>query len=557
MKLTHVLYCFTSANQVQNIGDSIETDTSRRSIIQHKPLIKRRRDSIQLDPKDPDSRIVVPVTQKKLDKLLMFYYIKKRYPKLVDHIVDTEAGGLKTNIEGNNASLTVNLNKSISALEELSENRDSTNLPFYVNADTREGPRNIEDDKSQSVVTGEQIETMKAIKSSGHLKDKTIDSIMSNLVDHEVGENEQSRFESMNIDLDDGDSSVGDSSQKRNDSQVGHVNHNNTTIVQENIKKAETDTTPASQTQKLSKFAENFTNHNNEVVKNEATDLSSTNNKESFVKSEEESSNQIEDQNNPLVAAKSLLKDVEDLQQSISKEDEVDGSNNSIKKTSDVSTDCAQVGCITKELVNLFDQTYTEQSSLNENLNGFNKMDYGDSESFVDPTQQRVNTLSDLQREITPRVEGNRNVNFIKEFSNTENAGTNLGESSFNNKKLNLQNKVDLKTNLEDSQTADVSDSSVLHSLAAKKENKDSHQNDKQQNIKNHSLSNPNKDDVEVFPGFFRHKHPQEETGQTRKGGDPYSSIGHNSLRHDHDESSVVANKYYDKSIGRFITIIR
>ena len=88
------------------------------------------------------------------------------------------------------------------------------------------------------------------------------------------------------------------------------------------------------------------------------------------------------------------------------------------------------------------------------------------------------------------------------------------------------------------------------NSQRMKKEQENRNLNDKQQS--NHSQSNPNKDSVEVFPGFFRHKHPQEETGQTRKGGDPYSSIGHNSLRHDHDESSVVANKYYDKSIGKF-----
>ena len=139
----------------------------------------------------------------------------------------------------------------------------------------------------------------------------------------------------------------------------------------------------------------------------------------------------------------------------------------------------------------------------------------------------------------------------MQELSNTERETVkNLGETpQINDNKLNLQNKA----NLKDSQTADVNDISVAsNSQRMKKEQENRNLNDKQQS--NHSQSNPNKDSVEVFPGFFRHKHPQEETGQTRKGGDPYSSIGHNSLRHDHDESSVVANKYYDKSIGKFTT---
>ena len=488
----------------------------------------------------------------------MFYYIKKRYPKLVDHIVGTEAGGLKTNIEGSNASLTVNLNKSINALEELSETRDSASLSSYVHPDTREGPRNIEDDKSQSVVTGEQLEAMKSMKSSGQLKDKTIDSIMSNLVDHEVGENEQSRFESMNIDLDD-DNSIS----------------NNTTTLQNNVQKFEKDSSSNSETEghKLSKFVGNVTNNNNEgggpsdtasktdsiqvsnnhssskFSSNEDTDLSSTNDKQSFVNSGEEFSNQNVDSNNPMVDTKSLLKDVEDLQKTISKEDGIDnGLKNSIKPqtSSDVSNDCEQVGCLTKELLNLFGETFVDPTATqSENINEYSKVENSETESFLNnPTQQN------LQREVTPHLEENKNVNLMKELNTESETVKNLGEApQINDKKLNLQNKA----NSNDSQTADVNDASVApnsQGMSKEQENSNFHQNDKQQS--NHSPSNLNKDYVEVFPGFFRHKHPQEETGQTRKGGDPYSSIGHNSLRHDHDESSVVANKYYDKSIGKF-----
>ena len=184
-------------------------------------------------------------------------------------------------------------------------------------------------------------------------------------------------------------------------------------------------------------------------------------------------------------------------------------------------------------------------ATQSENINEYSKVENSETESFLNnPTQQN------LQREVTPHLEENKNVNLMKELNTESETVKNLGEApQINDKKLNLQKKA----NSNDSQTADVNDASVApnsQGMSKEQENSNFHQNDKQQS--NHSPSNLNKDYVEVFPGFFRHKHPQEETGQTRKGGDPYSSIGHNSLRHDHDESSVVANKYYDKSIGKF-----
>ena len=558
LKLTIFVYL---ANQVQSIGDSIEEDTSRRSIIQHKPFKQnknRRRDSIQLDPKDPDSRIVVPVTQKKLNKLLMFYYIKRRYPKLVDHIVDTETGGLKTNIQGSNASLTVNLNKSISALEELSENPETKNFS-YVHPETREGPQNIEDAKSQSVVTGEQLEAMKAITTTGNLKDKTIDSIMSNLVDHEVGEtkNAQSQFESMNIDLDDGDSTAGNRNEMDDSPQRKHATH----VQYEDSKKVsldqdKTDSKPFSEDYNNS---ENVTASHNEKVSN--ADLSGVIDRQSLVKKDSKDFEEPpDDPSNSLIAAKSLLKDVEDLQQSISK-GQSESSNNFIKPINNVANDCGQVSCIAKELVNLFDQTYVEknQERSNENANKFIKTNLRETESFVNT---RDSNEPGLQSEVRPHVEGNTDTNLIKEFSKsgTENQDEIASSNSVKDNKLDLQSEV-TSTDSKDSHHEAGGDAIVSPQSKTMKDdnshaNANSHQYHKQKSsvnlIENHSPSQPNEGNVEVFPGFFRHKYPQEETGQTRKGGDPYSTIGHNSLRHEHDESSVVANKYYDKSIGKF-----
>ena len=523
------------AKRVQSIGDSIERDTAKRNNIPRVNIYKNvqrsktksRRDSIQLDPNDADSRIVVPVTQKKLNKLLMFYYIKKRYPKLVNHLIDTESVGKIPN-----AGVTVNLNKSISALEVLSDKERFKNVTNIADSDDltgsarqkSESQSNKQPDSNVSKISEKQFDTVKSI-ASGTLKENDIDSIMSRLVDKEVGgADRQSHFESLNIDLGEEGSNTGvektspgkDTAPVKMDLGVD--------------KKAIKDTSSSMQNTDVIEDIAKSRSKDADTVNNASTKgiTSVDGNKEDKTASKSEENNslnkeqrgenskfndgQTSKEENILNSAKGLLKDVEDLESSLKNEEP--HSQKFIENTR-TNEGCEGVSCMTKELVTLFDENFSKrQKSQSHN-------------DIVSKFSSNVNSHS--EETMLPRpIPG-------------------AGESTENNEGESVSDKSKPVAAITKSKQSGSSSPD-------QKESKSVGDSETQFHGQPPQKSSP-KEELDLFPGFKVNRYvPEEVTGQTRKGGDPYTSIGHDSIRHENDHSSVVANKYYDKSIGKHLT---
>uniref|UniRef100_A0A7M5VE92 Uncharacterized protein n=1 Tax=Clytia hemisphaerica TaxID=252671 RepID=A0A7M5VE92_9CNID len=523
-----------NSKRVQSIGDSIEKDTDKRNTIPkvHERLLNSktnlRRDSIQLDPNDADSRIAVPVTQTKLNKLLMFYYIKKRYPKLVNHLIDTESVGKLPS-----AGVTVNLNKSINALEVLSDKERFKNVTNIAEGEDLTGSARQKDhkepDPNVSKISEKQFDTVKSI-ASGTLKDNEIDSIMSRLVDTEVnGADKQSHFESLNIDLgEEGSSNNGmektslskklgqetssgkESAPVKSDLDVDKISSKDTTAAVQNTDVIEDIAKSPSQEAKDVSTKGNVRvdgNKDEDKTSSSKSEVNISQSKLSLDKEQSGENSKVTDgptskEENILSSAKGLLKDVEDLESSLKNEEP-----HSQKFIENTNEGCEGVSCMTKELVTLFDENYSKRQKSQAEEN-----------------------------------------NIVSKFSN--NAGSHSEETMLPRPIPGAEESMGKKDKESvtgrNAPVAAITKSKQTDSKGPPQSAGDSISKFHDQS---QSKSSP-EEELDLFPGFKVNRYiPEEVTGQTRKGGDPYTSIGHDSIRHEHDHSSVVANKYYDKSI--------
>jgi len=498
------------AKMVQTIGDSIEENTKRSLIESRKTkktysypisklrkvgVTKRRRDSIQLDQNDSNSKITVPVTQQKLDKLLMFYYIKKKYPKLVDHLLETESKGDDQDNTGT-SRMTVNLNESMSALEALSENskltertgdaRGEKTLPRFSNETT-------------SVITPDQLKTLKEMK-TGALREDRVDSLLSNLIDKEVGADSspQARLDSLNIDLGEEGSNTDTTVASTTNAKVTNVHT-----------QGKVNTTDGETRSKPSNLTLIETPKNNSAITEMQTKDTTQN---PTIKSNDNatSSDSIQDY------AKTLLKDVEELQTTLSTSDSdqasLKGDSGKSSSSNKPCTNQRGVGCMAKELVSLFDETFTTDKDANTELRKAKTQ--GSEESSEAETTNAAELIGSTQ--------------------NRDSSSSLLPHSQG---KTSSYGAIDLVNPSNLDAVPEIKSSQQIN-------------NNKGPRIPDYGDGYT---DSDLFPGFFRSKVVQEITGETRKGGDPYASIGHNAFKHaENTGESVVANKYYDKTIGKF-----
>lgn len=189
-----------SAEKVQLIGDSISKNIKREDIPQTEIIHTGEKEFIQLDPNDEDSKVAVPITESKLNKLKLFYYIKKTYPKFVKSFL--QKSGINPNEDTTNESndaisldnLKAMLSKPTKALN--TSNPNNSNLSMDTSSINAMVKQNISSNKTEN--EGEEIDeiiTSVSSKKPVKLNENNLDDIMSNLIQKEMNATKNKDFQ--------------------------------------------------------------------------------------------------------------------------------------------------------------------------------------------------------------------------------------------------------------------------------------------------------------------------------------------------------------------------
>lgn len=196
------------------IGDSIGKTAKRGDV--PTSIIQSKRKFIQLDPNDEDSRVLVPITEKKLNKLKLFYFIKRNYPKFVNSFLEKN-GILKP--DENKKEKELSLEEELKNMEESKSQSSASSKVLDGSPINSTNKQHISVSNGTANITeGDELDEIisNVKKKPAKLTEENLDEIMSNLMQkekidtdkdssktrQELNHAEQSEIENINSNVD-------------------------------------------------------------------------------------------------------------------------------------------------------------------------------------------------------------------------------------------------------------------------------------------------------------------------------------------------------------------